>query len=101
MTASPSLTLLQAGTSPRLAPLLDRALEGIPCRRLSAAHLEELTPGDHLLFAVGMDAFGPGREFTPWCAGCASTRRLWLAAPPGWWWTAPESSTPSRRPRPW
>ena len=30
MTASPSLTLLQAGTSPRLAPLLDRALEGIP-----------------------------------------------------------------------
>ena len=63
MTASPSLTLLQAGTSPRLAPLLDRALEGIPCRRLSAAHLEELTPGGHLLFAVGMDAFGPGREF--------------------------------------
>ena len=63
MTTSPSLTLLQAGTSPRLAPLLDRALEGIPCRRLSAAHLEELTPGGHLLFAVGMDAFGPGREF--------------------------------------
>ena len=63
MTASPSLTLLQAGTSPRLAPLLDRALEGIPCHWLSAAHLEELTPGGHLLFAVGMDAFGPGREF--------------------------------------
>ena len=46
-----------------MAPLLDRALEGIPCHWLSAAHLEELTPGGHLLFAVGMDAFGPGREF--------------------------------------
>ena len=59
-----SITVVRVGTNPRLERLLATALEGFAVENLSAYALgvEDVT-GRRLLFAVGMDSFGPGESF--------------------------------------
>ena len=59
-----SLSLIQLGSTARLEGLLDLSLAGIPVRRVDAEEMRKSSlPGKRLLFAVGMDAYGPGPSF--------------------------------------
>ena len=62
---NPTITVLRAGVTERLERLLPAALDGLPHRSLeaNAAETADLT-GQPLLFAVGMDAYGPGQSFS-------------------------------------
>ena len=57
---SPGITVIRVGVTERLAKLLPAALEGLEHRYLDAdAAVNTELAGDSLLFAVGMDAYGP------------------------------------------
>lgn len=59
-----AVTRIQIGSTPRLETLLPVALEGLSVRWMTSSQLhEENVVGQHLLFTVGMDAFGPNEEF--------------------------------------
>lgn len=59
-----TLTLIQVGRTNRLEQMLSRALQEIPVREVPWEQItrEDMT-GQRLLFAVGMDAFGPEDAF--------------------------------------
>ena len=61
---SAPLILVRLGTTDRMAAVLSEALDGLTTQELDAAGLQE-TPvtGKRLLFAVGMDAYGPNPAF--------------------------------------
>ena len=58
------LILVRLGTTDRMEAVLSAALDGLRTQELDAAGLQE-TPvtGKRLLFAVGMDAYGPNPAF--------------------------------------
>ena len=61
---SAPLTLIQLGSTARMEGLLALALAGITIRKVDAAELKNSSlHGQRLLFAVGMDAFGPDPSF--------------------------------------
>lgn len=56
------LTVIRAGTTQRLERLLDFALADLSVEELSAQDLTQARDR-HILFAVGMDAYGPDASF--------------------------------------